>query len=180
MGQTLTSASLTVRAKNEYKNDLDGLVTLTNGFDKSYADAFTDGTGSKKAQVIFCAKRSLLTTASETLDLSGSTLAGGAVALNNGYGVVSFTKIKGLVINVNTETSGYRLLIGGAASNAWETWTGAAGDIARVDAGGTFVISSPINGYTVTAGTGDILKIDNPSGGTVEYEIWIIGEGSIS
>ncbi|MCL5105670.1 MAG: hypothetical protein M1133_16380 [Armatimonadetes bacterium] len=170
MGQTL-AATLTVRARNTYTNALD-LANVVDSFDMSFSDTLANGAGANQAQVVWHDRRSLLTTATEELDLAG--------ALVNAFGTVTFTKIKGIIIDVRTVTTGYRLLIGGAAANAFETWLGAAGDKIRIDAGGMFCLTSPVDGYTVTAGTGDILKIDNPSGGTVEFDIYIIGTGSVA
>jgi len=171
MGQTVESARMSVQVKHTYKNALD-LNDVTDDLTKSYVDTLSNGTGANKAQVVFHDRRSLLTTATEELDLAGT--------LVNAFGVVTFTKIKEIVIKVNTVTAGYRLLVGGAASNAFETFVGAAGDIIKIGAGGILALSSPVDGYVVTANTADLLKIDNPSGGTVEYEIWIVGEGSIA
>lgn len=165
------AGSIKCQVNHTYNNVLD-LSTVADTLAKVYTDAFTDGTGANKAQIVFHDKRSLLTTTTEEIDLAG--------VLVNAFGVATFTKVKAILINVNTVTAGYRLMIGGAAANAFETWVGAAGDIIKIGAGGFLALSSPVDGYVVTGGTADLLKIDNPSGGTVEYDIWIIGEGSIA
>jgi len=130
-----------------------------------------DGTGSGKAQHAFYDDRSLTTTASEELDLTAIAAA---------FGDVVFSKIKQILIEVTTATSGYRLEVGGAAANAWTEFVKDASDIVMAYAGGcTVLYNSPVNGGTVD-GTHKMLKIYNPSGGTVAYKIWIVGEGALA
>ena len=171
MGQTLTKASLKIILDHAVLNALD-LNSIPDALNKSYSSAYTNGTGASKAQEVWHDKRTLLTTANEELDLTA--LAGGA------FGTYNFSKIKALVIHVNTVTSGYRLEIGGAASNAFSAFVKDPSDIDLCAASGTkILIDSPIDGATVDS-THKMLKINNPSGGTVEYEIWILGEGTVS
>lgn len=171
MGQTLTRGSLKITVDHIVLNALD-LNNITDTLNKSYSSAYTNGTGASKAQEVWHDKRSLLTTANEELDLTA--LAGGA------FGTVNFSKIKSMIIHVNTATAGYRLEIGGAASNAFSAFVKDPSDIDICSASGTkILIDSPVDGATVDA-THKMLKITNPSGGTVEYEIWIIGEGTVS
>lgn len=169
MGVSLASASVVVAKKFSFRNSLDGR-NVEDKLDKSYASALTDGTGANQGQIAYYDERSLPTTNSEELDLT---------ALESAFGVASFTKVKHIIIEVTTLTAGYRLLIGGAASDAWETALGGAGDIDRVDAGGILVKTSPVDGFAVNS-TNKILKIANPSGGGINYSIEIVGTGSVA
>jgi len=168
MAQSI-SGSLEIRYRQTYNNVLD-LETFSSSLDERIQQAFTNGTGANKAQASWTDRRSLLTTTSEEIDLR---------ALTNGFGTLTATKIKALIIRVRTTTPGYRLLVGGAASNAWEAWTTQTGSIIRVGAGSQLVISDWIDGLIVDA-THKMLKIENPSGGTVEYDIIVLCEGSVA
>ncbi|MDD3920950.1 MAG: hypothetical protein PHO41_07265 [Eubacteriales bacterium] len=152
-----------------FVNVLD-LGNVTDGLSKGYSTSFADGTGSGKAQVQFHDQRTLLTTNDETLDLT---------ALVGAFGAAAFTKIKALVISVVTQSNGYRLQIGGAAENAHSAMFADPADVLEIQAGATLMLTAPVNGYTVDA-THKNLKIANPSGGSVTYDIIIIGEGAVS
>jgi hypothetical protein len=163
-----------IKVRPTFKNTLSDGTEVSDALigDFLVNSTLSNGTGASKAQVVYHARRSLFTTTSETLDLAGS--------LVSAFGVVTFTKIKGLFIKVNTATTGYRLEIGGAAANGFITAFGASTDTIIAQASGVLVLWAPIDGYNVTAATGDLLKINNPSGGTVSYDIALIGEGSVA
>lgn len=166
-----TTFSGLVRAviSGTFVNALD-LSSVTDGLSKNYSTSFTDGTGSGKAQIQFHDSRTLVTTTDETLDLT---------ALIGAFGAAAFAKIKALIVSVATQSNGYRLQIGGAAENAVSGMFADPGDILEVQAGSTLVLTAPVNGYVVDA-THKNLKISNPSGGSVTYDIIIIGEGAVS
>jgi hypothetical protein len=134
--------------------------------------ALANGTGANKAQVSWHDRRTLATTTSENIDLSG--------ALSGAFGVTTFTKIKALCIKVNTTTAGYRLEVGKAVANAFDALFCDPTDAIKVQAGGVLLLWAPVDGYTVTGDTADILKINNPSGGTISYDIIVIGEGTVA
>ena len=168
MGQTFTG-NLDIRFRQAYTNVLD-LESPISSLDEKIAKAWTNGTGSGKAQASWSDIRSILTTANEELDLT---------ALANAFGTLTIAKVKMLIINPVTATTGYRLLVGGAAANAWSAFLADPSDIVRVDSGSPLVLTSLIDGWTVDA-THKMLKIENPSGGTFEYQIIIVGEGSVA
>ncbi len=169
MGQTLT-ATWKAQVSHTYANALD-LSTVTDSMGDTITKSITNGTGANKAQVLWHDQRTLATTTGEDLDLAGG-------ALTNAFGAVTFTKIKGILLEVETTTTGYRLQIGGDANSL--PLFGATTDYLEVQAGGVLMLVAPVDGYTVTADTGDILQVYNPSGGSVTYNITIIGEGSIA
>lgn len=170
MANTLTG---TIQLKPDFSflNSLD-LTTVTDRLQPIITETYADGTGANKAQVTFHDRRTLATTTAEELDLAGS--------LKCAFGTVTFTKIKAMIIRVVTTTAGYRLEVGGAAANAFETFLVAAGDAIKIGAGGTLMLTSPVDGFAVTADTADLLKIYNPSGGEIIYDIILIGEGSVA
>lgn len=169
MGQTI-AGSIKVVWDHRYENALD-LTTVSDRIsNKTISKPFTNGTGANKAQHVFSDVRSILTTASEEIDLR---------ALVNGFGTLTSAKVKAILINPITVASGYRLLVGGAAANAFSACFADPSDIIRVDSGSPMLLTSLVDGWTVDA-THKMLKIENPSGGTFEYEILVLVEGSVA
>jgi len=130
----------------------------------------TDGTGLGQADKLWASQsRTLTATTSENIDLAGS--------LTDKFGAsITFARIKKILIVFHTTTAGYTLEVGGAASNTWATMFGAANDYIKVRGGGLLFAYAPdVTAYAVTAGTGDILKINNPNAASITYSIVLIG-----
>ncbi len=135
----------------------------------STAAAFSDGAGANQAQKLFTDQRTLAASANETLDLSG--------VLQDVFGAtLTFTKIKAILVKA-AEGNTNNVVVGGAASNGWVGPFGATTDTVSVKPGGTVMFVAPdANGYAVTAGTADQLKVANSGAGTgVTYDIVIVG-----
>lgn len=133
------------------------------------ANAMLDGAGLNQANQVYSGRRTLAASANESLDLSGG--------LTNAFGTtLTFTKVKALVIVAATGNTN-DVIVGGAASNGFISWVGAADDTVKVKPGGMFVISAPTAaGLPVTAATADLLKVANSAGGSsVTYDIIVIG-----
>lgn len=145
------------------------LGTPTHNPTLSLAQALASGTGLNAADMLWDDVRTLNATTSENLDLSGT--------LVNGLGTtVAFARIRAIGIQLVTATAGYTLEVGGAASNQFATMFGTATDKLIIRAGGGVGILAPdATGYVVTAGTGDLLKINNPNAASIQYKIVIIG-----
>ncbi len=77
-----------------------------------------------------------------------------------------------LVTNTTSSGSGY-LLVGGAASNAWEEPFGASGDRVMVPAGSPLLLANTQDGWSIPAGQTD-LKIEAVTD-PVTYDIVILG-----
>jgi hypothetical protein len=129
-------------------------------------DALTSGTGSDQSDLLFWDTRTLTAT-SENLDLAGSL----SDVFDN---TLTFVKIKAIVIQNTSTTATENLAVGGAASNQFINWVANSSDIVNIGPSGIFVLWSPIDGYAVTAATGDLLKIDAGSD-TITYKIVLIG-----
>lgn len=127
------------------------------------------GTGVGKADLRFTDTRTLAASATEDLDLAG--------VLTDAFGTaLTFVRVKGIFIsaaaaNVNN------VIIGAAASNAWAALLNATGTITlRPGASFGAMTGAADTGYSVTGGTGDLLKVANSAAGTsVSYDIVIIG-----
>ena len=163
----------------EYRDERD-LSTVRDDNSLALTKVLTSGIGSDQASSMFNDRR--IITPSTSLDLLD--LSGGLVDVFGN--TLVFTTIKVMLIRNlgirdgsggHTETAGEDLLIGQAVSNPWITWVADDADAqVRVDSGGVLLLSSPLDGFAVTAGTGDILQIEHiGSVGDIEYDIVLIG-----
>lgn len=155
---------------NSFANNLD-ISTVTEQLSKTYAKETTSGTGQNKANVQWHDTRTLTTGATETLDLQA--LAGAA------FGTVNLSKIKALVINVTTTTTGYTLKLKAGASNGFSACFSDPSDELVITNNGLLALFATGDGYTVDA-THKTILLTNPAGGSLTYDIIIVGEGSVS
>ena len=144
-----------------------GLSTPEDSLSKSFRDSLATGKGLDQADRMWHDSRQLIET-SEDLDLAGG--------VTDGLGeTITFAKVKCIAIFNKATSVGFNLTVGGAAANQLINWVGDASDKIVIGPGGCLVLWNPsAAGYAVTAGTGDLLKIDS-GGNTVDYEIIIIG-----
>lgn len=130
-----------------------------------------DGTGAGQANRMFTDRRTLAASATEDLDLSG-------IAMADAFGAaVTFARIKGIIVAASPDNAN-NVLLGAASANQWASMLNAAGVVTlRPGAIAAFYAGEDdATGYTVTAGTGDLLKVANSAGGTsVSYDLVIIG-----
>jgi hypothetical protein len=129
---------------------------------------FASGTGDDQVQNVFADQRSISASSSENLDLAGTlTDAFGATIT---FGTVKVIEVQASCSNTNN------VLVGGAASNTFVGPFDDASDIITVKPCGRLLLMAPKTGWTVTASTGDILKVANSSSGSaVIYTIKILG-----
>lgn len=137
---------------------------------------FTDGEGANQIQQIFTDSRTLLSAASENLDLSGS--------LRNIYNeLINFTKIRLFLIRCPS-TNPNVVRVGPGAANGWVTAFNDASDRINIRPGGILImVSADPTGYAVTAGSGDIVTVLNTNDAaavSVAYEIVLMGTGTVT
>lgn len=143
------------------------ISTAKDQLRKTLAIAFADGTGLNQANNIYHAQRLLTTGASEDLDLAGGSL------LNPFGNALTFTKIKAIVIFALTTNT--TILTLSRPTNGLPFF-GAVGDALDLKPGGLFHFVDPsAAGVTVTAGTGDLIRVANASGASASYQIIIVG-----
>lgn len=133
---------------------------------------FTDGAGVNQVNQVWAdAARSINASTSDDLDLSG--------VLTNKLGqTVSFVRVKGIYVRFLTSTATFVLNVGGG-SNPFINYLTGTTPVVVIRAGGTFCLIGPdATGYAVTAGTGDILRINNPNAAAITYDIIIVGATS--
>ena len=131
--------------------------------------SLTYGTGSGQANWAYYASRTVATVTADNLDLSGS--------LTDGLGnTISATKLKLLAVAVSSPDGTKALRVGPrGVSNAAQLNFGGVASTDYQTVTTWHVIYEPVAGYTITAGTGDILGIYNPSAGSVTYSILMAG-----
>lgn len=133
------------------------------GFLKNFNNAI-DGaneTGAAKATKMYAGRKTGSNADTESMDLAGSLVG------VDGEACV-FTKVHAIYVKADAPVA-----VGGAASNAFTGPFANASDIVNVAAGETFLVTNDA-GWTVTAGTGDILKFALAADGA--FDVIIIGE----
>lgn len=147
------------------------LALITGNVLKDYVISLQDGTTAGKADVLFHDTRTLAPSAVEDLDLAGSLVD----ALGN---TVTLARVKGLVV-VAAAGNTNNVILGGATSNGFVSWVGAATHTVTIRPGAAFALiagAADATGYAVTAGTGDLLHFANSGAGTsVTWDVFIWG-----
>jgi len=166
------SLAVDIRASIQwlFEDSLD-LSTVVDGSKLDYENSTSDGTGTDQADKIWHDERSLPGFASDDLDLNAltTTVFGSVVTIN-------FAKVKAvLVVNLSTSPS-EELQVGGAPTNPFTSpFAGQASAVVEVGADSPLLLCNRKNGWQVTNGSSDTLRIGNPNTGTVAYRIAVIG-----
>lgn|SRR5262245_8452080 len=128
---------------------------------------FGSGTGNGQADLLFSDQRSVNASTNDDLDLAG-------VLLDPFGTVLTFVKIVALVVaSLSTNTQNFT--VGPAAANGFTGPLAGTTPSVQLQPGGAYVACAPNTGWTVTAGTGDILRIANGAGSSISYKILILG-----
>ena len=145
-----------------------GLGVPTEIHQIGWALAMLTGTAANQSDRVWSSSGTLTAT---TLDLD---LSGG---LNTKVtGAFNFVELTAIIIRNKATGTGANLIVGAGSNPIVAPWI-AAGDGAKIGPGGVLVLTSPIDGYAVVAGTGDILRLDSGAA-TVPYEILLIGRSA--
>lgn len=130
--------------------------------------ALPDGTTAGKADRIYVGERTINASSNDDLDL--------AAGLTDVFGAaITFAKVKAIVL-VADDANTNDLLLKPGATNAFTGPFGAGTHTVQVGPGGAIVLAAPKAGWTVTADTGDTLRVTNTAGGTaVKYRLAIVG-----
>jgi hypothetical protein len=142
------------------------LSTPLDLLDLLYSDEYSASDSSAYVDLLFHDTRTLAGGGSEELDLAGSLADG----LGN---TLTFAYVKFLAIRVRT--AGQTLTVGNAAANVFAGPFGADAHTIDIPYGGPVVLINNPDGFAVTAGTDDKLKIANSAGNPCEYDIIIAG-----
>ncbi len=127
------------------------------------------GTGSGQADLLYAGTRTLAASTTEDIDLAGTFL-------QDVFGAnLAFVKIKYFYLKAASGNTN-NVIIGGAAATQFVGWFGAATHTVAVYPGNWVQFSYLTTGWTVGAGTTDLLRIGNSGAGTgVTYDLLIAG-----
>lgn len=145
------------------------LGTATNALSIAVSKTFASGTATDQVDILWSKAFTLATGVSNDHDLAGALLtAFGAT--------ITAVEVVGIVVYNQTTTTGNYLTVG-AGTNPWATMLNSAGTI-KVGPDGVFCNYSPVDGFAVTAATGDILKVLNSGAASVTYQIGVIARSA--
>lgn len=132
---------------------------------------FSGGTVADTADIVFTDTRTVGSASNDDIDLAG--------VLTNAFGA-TITAVEIVGIIVKPARANTTVLTIGGGTNPWITMFLATGDGIKVFPGGVFVNFAPdASGLgTVTAGTGDILRIANAAGAAATYDIVILARSA--
>ncbi len=160
-------ALVTAQVDAVYKSVLD-LGTPTDTFLKKTKIELTNGTGASNADLMFHDTRTVAASGTDALDLAG-------VLVSEFGATLTYVELRAVLVSASSANTN-NVRVNRPASNGVPLFL-AAGDGIDIPPGGVFLWCCPADGkVTVTAGTGDLLNIDNSSSGTsVTYDVVIIG-----
>lgn len=129
--------------------------------------AFTDGSGAGQANRLWHDRRTVAQSTNDDIDLAG--------VLADVYGTtITLARVKALIIQHVSGTN--PLTIGVSPTNPWISWVAASGDGVVLRPSGLLVLATnEATGYTVTAGSADVLRVANGAGTSVDYKITVVG-----
>jgi len=163
---TNAAVSLEIKISETESNDL-GQSRMEHVW--SLVASYATGTGSSQADLVYSDRLSLAGSA-QTIDLAGS------VASVLSGDTQTYVEVVGFAV-LNNSTTTTEVCTVGAGSNPWITWLNATGDAVAVGPGGCLIWTSPIDGGTVTAATGDVLTLD-PGADTFTVDVVIWGRSA--
>jgi hypothetical protein len=144
--------------------------------DVAFSQKLTDGTGAGNADLLYVAERTVATATDDDIDLAG--------VLSDVFGTtLTFAELVGILI-INKQKDGTAnttdLTIGGGSNPFVGFLGGTTPTVGPIKPGGMFMLMSPDAAGigTVTAGTGDILRITNSAGASNTYQIAIVGRSA--
>lgn len=139
--------------------------TGVSGFDEILAQ-FTYGTSSSQVQKLYYNEATITAGSNSDLDLTALTDRNGAA--------LSFSNVKVVVIVIDTPAASKKLIFkGSTATNPVALWKGSA--TADEDIHDVLCRTSKIDGWTVTNGATDVVRLNNPGASSVTYRIFIAG-----
>jgi hypothetical protein len=165
MAGVTAKIDITVAATQKGTGDLG---TPTFDASATFGSRFTEGNVTTlNADVMFSDARTIAASSTDDLDLRGT--------LTDAFGAtINFAEVVAIYVEA-ASTNTNNVVIGGAASNQFVGPFGAAAHTIALAPGEAFCMTNKA-GWTVTAGTGDILRIANSAAGTsVKYNIILVG-----
>lgn len=145
--------------------------TPQSTLNRKFQQDFANGTNDYQINQKFSDTRTIAASGNDDLDLTSSSNP-----LEDAHGrPLQLTKVKAFRVYASPANTN-DVVVGGAAANAWQGPFNATTHKVNVPPGGFVEFVHPKGGWTVTAGSADILRIANSGAGTsVDYDIAIAG-----
>lgn len=130
--------------------------------------SLSSGTGTNAVDLEYISQLTLAASANSDYDLRG--------VLVDAFGATtSFAKVKGLYMFAAAANTN-NVIVKPATTNGFLGPFGAAAHQVSIPPGGSLQLTAPGAGWTVTAGTGDLINIANSgAGSSVTFDLHIIG-----
>ncbi len=147
------------------------LSTVIDNAALEFDQSLEDGTAADQADLLWHDERTVAASANDDLDLTSLAMAvfGGSLS-------ISFAKVKViLLVNLST-TSDDRLRLGGAGAAAFSAPFADDDDaVLEIGADSPLLLANKKDGWPVTGGSADVLRIHNPSANAITYRIAMVG-----
>lgn len=165
--------SVKLAASTEGSNAFSGGPHWSGAMEKVFS--LTNGTTAGKFDLVYMAERTVNASTNDDIDLAGSLTdpLGATITAAELVGIMIVNGPKDPTAAANVSD----LTIGNGGVNSFVGFFGAAAHtLGPIKPGGVFFLaaSNAAGIGTVTAGTGDILRIANGAGGTAKYQIGIL------
>lgn len=146
-----------------------GAVTIGSGFPAVSTGNLANGTGNQQANTLYVSQFSVSAGGNTDIDL-----AGGLTDFRGN--TITFTAIKMLLLAISSPDGTKKLRVGPqGVSNAAQLWFGGVGATVYEEVFDAVCRWNTYAGWGVTAGTGDILRVNNPGAGAVSANLILIG-----
>jgi len=147
------------------------LSTVMDSGKISYSKTLENGTGDNQADLIWHTEATIAASGTDTYDLTALTTTLYGTALT-----ITFVAVKAIMIVNKSTTAADDILIDATVVNAFTApFNADASTKIEIPADSTLVLSNAMPGWTVTAGTGDILEIANDVANAITYDLIILG-----
>lgn len=147
------------------------LTAATDNAELEYERATAEGTGAGQANRIWRTQATLGPAGVDEWELSDLP-----TALLGGSGTIAMENVKTIVLRNLSAAGGDLLRLSSGATQPWTALFGGAAGSIDVGPDGCLVVHSPVDGWDVAAGSADRLRVRNPGGGTIEYQLVVVGE----
>jgi hypothetical protein len=179
MASILTSASFTVNCAWQYDKTLD-LTTVDDTLSSLAiaAATLTNGPGLNQGDQLFHDRRTLATTATETIDMFDFAISAGAAQLDSLGNALAMDRVKVFLFFNRSTTAGETFTIFGEGTGAaWNSpLNGSDTAKAIVGPGGVLLLTNPsAAGMAVADTTNHLFKVENTGAGSNDYDIIVVG-----
>ncbi len=150
------------------------LSTVSDASKLDYNQTLADGVAVDQADKVWHDQRSVAAGANDDLDLTAlaSSLFGGSLSL-------SLAKLKALLLVNTSTTAGDKLRLDSSVANACTgPFGGSTTSKIEIGADSALLLTSKKDGWTVTGGSGDIVRVNNPGANAISYKIVLVGTSS--